>query len=101
LQATVGSFLKENFPREIILEEFIIPNSKLSVDFFLPNLKMVIEINGEQHYQYTPFFHDQELKHNFAKQKHRDVSKHKWAEINGYKYISIRSTNDLELLNVK
>lgn len=45
LQTEVGRYLQNKYPRESILEEFYIPNSKLSIDFFMPQMKICIEID--------------------------------------------------------
>lgn len=100
LQTVVAEILTEKFPREPILEEFIIPGSRMSVDFFLPLKQIVVEIDGRQHQEFTPFFHgDKATSNKFANQIKNDRQKTYWCEINKYKLIRIIDKKDLEQLN--
>src|SRR5687767_3019327 len=46
------------FPADIILEEVILPGSdNLTVDFFVPQANLMVEVHGEQHYKFNPHFH--------------------------------------------
>ena len=45
----------------------------LELDCFDPELKIAVEYNGRQHYEYTPFFHKN--KDQFTMQKYRDDMK--------------------------
>lgn len=47
----------------------------LELDLYNPELKLAIEINGDQHYKFIPFFHRN--KDAFTKQRYRDEMK-KW-----------------------
>jgi hypothetical protein len=47
----------------------------LELDLYNPNLKLAVEINGDQHYKFIPFFHRN--KDAFTKQRYRDEMK-KW-----------------------
>ena len=98
LQGKVGQFLKEKYPRAIILEEFTCPGSRLSVDYFLPDLKLVIEISGVQHQKFTPHFHGPITGTKFAKQKNHDQAKALWAETNGFKFVEIFEESDMDKL---
>lgn len=64
-----------------ILEEPLIPGSdRLYLDFYIPNLELAVEVHGEQHYEFIPFFH--KTKANFARAKVRDDKKKNWCELN-------------------
>lgn len=89
LQGMVGIILMNLFPNHSILEEFTIPGSRMSVDYFLPDENMVVEIQGEGHTGYTPHFHQDRNLCKFAKQKQHDRKKALWAETNGFKLIEI------------
>lgn len=98
LQTLVGQELNTKYPYETILEDFNIPGSKLSVDFFLPRIGLVIEVNGLQHSEYSPFFHGKKTDNKFAQQQVRDSKKENWADINGYKFVAIEIEEDLKEL---
>lgn len=57
-------------------------------DIFIKNTNILIEYNGKQHYEFTPFFHKYER--NFRKQQQRDNHKAKLALDNGYNLIIFR-----------
>lgn len=95
IQHETGAILQEKFPREVILEEFTVPGSKLSVDFFLPKKGIVIEVQGEGHIKHNSFFHKDINSNRFAKQVKNDSSKAYWAEINGFKFIEITKPDQI------
>lgn len=87
---TARKLLHNLFPTFQILEEVSIPirsKETLYLDFYLPLLKKCIEVHGEQHYKFIPFYHSTKL--NFLKAKKRDNEKREWCEINGIDYIEL------------
>lgn len=95
LQGKVGLYLSDKYPHDVLLEEFYIPGSRSSVDFFMPKKKLVVEVNGRQHDEFVPHFHGNALGSNkFIEQKKRDSKKVNWAEMNGFKFVEIRSEDD-------
>lgn len=56
-------------------------------DFFLPDLKIVIEYNGIQHYEYTKVFHSK--KEDFLKAQERDRRKISYCLAHKYKLYCI------------
>ncbi len=91
LHKKARTLLQEVYPLELILEEVLIPitNSvNLYLDFYIPSLKLSIEINGKQHYFYTPYFHKSKL--NFLKAKVKDKNKKKWCELNNITPIHLK-----------
>ena len=56
-------------------------------DFELPEYKIIIEVQGEQHRQFTEWFHVDEA--GFEYQKHKDIYKKHFAESKGYQVIEI------------
>lgn len=96
LQGKTGEFLQTAFPHSNILEEFPVPGSAFHVDYFVPDRKLVIEVNGIGHDKFTPFFHgNKETSNKFAKQVRRDSLVQNWADNNGFKLVEIRTEKDL------
>lgn len=81
--------LEEIFPAEIILEEIFLPGcpTKLYVDFFLPLRKLMIEVQGSQHFTYNPFFHKGIT--GLTSSLRRDVDKRQWCEYNNIKLLQL------------
>jgi hypothetical protein len=80
--------LVDTYPTLQLLEEVPIPlrrNETLYLDFYLPLKKLCVEVHGEQHYEFCPFFHTNKLQ--FLLGQKRDNEKKEWCEINGIKYI--------------
>lgn len=65
-------------PRQVLYE----------YDIFIKNKDILVEYNGRQHYEFTPFFHKNER--NFRKQQQRDAHKVKLAKKNGGTLIIFR-----------
>jgi len=85
---TARGLIVKNFPTLQILEEVPIPlrrGETLYLDFYLPLKKICFETHGQQHYEYTPFYHTNRL--NFLQAQKRDREKQEWCEQNGIKYI--------------
>lgn len=90
LHLTARQLIHKCFPTMQILEEVAIPlrrSETLYLDFYIPLLKRTIEVHGEQHYKFTPFYHNTLL--GFVKHKKRDQEKQEWCEINGISYIEL------------
>jgi very-short-patch-repair endonuclease len=96
LQQKVKERLIEKFPREQILEEFILPGSRLSLDLIIIKLRKAFEIDGDQHLHHNYFFHGDRNSGKFAKQISNDRKKDEWCEMNGIELIRIYSEEDME-----
>lgn len=82
--------LKQIFPTCKILEEVSVPirsRETLYLDFFLPLHKLCIEVHGQQHYEFIPFYHGTRL--GFAQAKKRDRDKVEWCEQNGITVVEL------------
>jgi hypothetical protein len=64
-----------------------VTGKNLELDLYNPELKLCIEVNGKQHYQYTPYFHTS--KDSFYNQRYRDEMKKTKCRENGINYIEI------------
>lgn len=92
--AKARELLKELYPFDRILEEVTLPGSNtklrksvLFVDFYIPNRSLLVEIQGEQHFEKNSFFHKDSMA--FYKGQSRDRDKIEWASINGLTLISL------------
>jgi hypothetical protein len=81
------NILKQIFHSYRILEEVKLPGSTeshrkgvLYLDFYIPQIMLAVEVHGQQHYEYTPFFHKN--KAEFALAQSKDDDKIKWCELN-------------------
>lgn len=89
--------LIELFPTLQILEEVSIPlrrSETLYLDFYLPLIKRAIEVHGEQHYKFIPFYHNTRL--NFLKAQKRDNEKKEWCEQNGITHIVLPFSESID-----
>jgi hypothetical protein len=80
-------FLKEFWEQDAVFEEFVIPGSRLRVDFINFTKKISVEVSGRQHEEFNKFFHKNRI--GFIKSVKRDFQKIKWLEINDIKLIEI------------
>jgi hypothetical protein len=87
--------LKEIFNSYRILEEVKLPGSTslhrksvLYLDFYIPTISLAVEVHGQQHYEYSPFFHKN--KADFLKSKTRDEDKIEWCDLNGIQLITLK-----------
>lgn len=94
LQFECGQIIKKVYPFDMILEEVPLPSTNLRADFFIPSRKIMFEIQGGQHEEYTPFFHKN--KKEFRNSQDRDSLKRVWAEMNNIKFIEVSSIEELK-----
>lgn len=99
LQGITQRFLIEKYPADVILEDFTVPGSRMSVDFLIWSRALVVEVQGSQHQEHNDFFHGSHDNKNFYKQVKRDTKKQSWAESNGLDFIEIFKQEDLENWN--
>lgn len=82
--------LKENHRPEWMISS---QGERLELDFYLPSLKIAIEVQGLQHFQHVPRFH--RTADDFHQQLRRDREKKTLCLIAGVKLIEIKSTTCL------
>lgn len=56
-QFGVKQFLYKYWNRDIVFEEFPVPHTRMTLDFFNFSTNVAIEVQGQQHLHYTKFFH--------------------------------------------
>jgi hypothetical protein len=86
-QFEVKLFLKKFWEGDVVFEEMRIAGTRLSLDFYNANKKIAIEVQGAQHFKYTPFFHS--TRGGYLKQIKRDVSKIDFCELNKINLVEI------------
>lgn len=79
--------LKKLYPHDIILEEVKIPESRLFCDFVIPSVKLVIEAQGKQHYEFSTLFHQYYI--DFVNQQNRDQMKRDFCQQNNLTLVEI------------
>lgn len=91
------NLLKELFHSYRILEEVKLPGSTalnrksvLYLDFYIPSIMLGVEVHGQQHYEFCPFFH--KSKADFLKAKARDEDKIAWCELNNIRLVTFKYT---------
>lgn len=90
LHLKARNIIKQSFPTLQILEEVGIQvrrSETLFLDFYLPLIKTCVEVHGEQHFNYVPFYHGSRL--GFVKHKRRDQDKKDWCKLNGIELIEL------------
>lgn len=87
--------LGEKFKGYSVYEEVKLPGSTnpayqsvLYLDFLVPNAKIGVEVHGNQHFEYVPFFH--KTKAGFLFSQMRDRNKVAWCELNDIELIIFR-----------
>lgn len=89
--------LYELFPTSQILEEVPVKLRRGSTqyfDFYINQIRLVIEVHGIQHYKFNSLFHSGA--HDFINQKKRDREKIDWCEINNITYIELPYNESIE-----
>lgn len=84
--------LQQMYPFDRAVEEVTLPgtNGPLYADFLIPTRRIMIEVHGKQHYEFTPFFHKNKI--DFIRAQARDRNKERWCELNDIQYIALKDT---------
>ena len=94
------ALLEELFPFDNIYEEVPLPGSQvgdgrtLVADFCIPSQKLIVEVHGEQHYIYTPYYHKTKL--GFIKCSERGRDKIRWCNLNGITIIILKYNEEID-----
>lgn len=87
LSDKIEEFIKRLLPNYTCIKEYeakggISKNTSIRFDFCIPGLKIMIEVQGEQHFKFSKHFH--KTLENFKKAQARDGLKQEWCSDNGY-----------------
>lgn len=89
--------MEELFPTAEIKQEYRITNPRsgraLWLDFYIPVFDLGIEVQGQQHCEFNPFFHRDAS--SFQIQKSNDEQKALWCEQNGVALIKVYYNEDI------
>ena len=94
IQKATKDFLRNYWESQVVFEEFPVAGTKMSLDFYNANKKIAIEVQGQQHTKYTPFFHGNN-KYNYINQLRRDQNKLEFCEINDIHLVEIYNLKEL------
>jgi hypothetical protein len=72
----------------MVYEEFPVAGTRMTLDIVNLTKRVALEIQGEQHSEFNPFFHNNS-EINYWNQLHRDNEKRKWCEINNLRLVEI------------
>ena len=98
-QTDVQAFFKRFWYKHVCGVEVRIPRKLLRFDLVNFTKKIIIESNGDQHENFSEFFH-QGSRSKFLLQMGRDKEKRQWAELNGFAFVEIYP-DDLPNLSLK
>lgn len=87
LEEEIADWFCTYWERDIVLAQFGIPGTRLSLDFFNVTKRIAIEGQGRQHSQYVPFLSGSRA--GYLGQIKRDIKKSQWCEMNDIKLIEI------------
>lgn len=95
LHLAARRLLKQAYPLYSVLEEVSIPLKKGStvfLDFLLPQLRICVEVNGRQHFEFVQHFHNNML--GFRLQQKADKLKREWLTLNNIRLIDLNYNED-------
>lgn len=93
LHKLAKKLLYEKYSNVSIYEEVpikILDGSRntLYLDFYLPMFNLAIEVNGQQHYEFSNLFHKNKL--HFLTTKSNDTKKAMWCQINNIELVTLK-----------
>ena len=102
LQRYTGKRLRARFGKYGLVEntrpDWLISSKgeRLELDFFIDKLSIAIEVQGKQHFEFTPLFHESEW--GFCEQQRRDREKSRICDRRGITLLYVCDKNDLEVI---
>lgn len=93
LHLKARNLIKKELPYSTIYEEVTLMGCKgtggvaLTADFYVPDMGLIIEVHGAQHYKFNKHFYKSE--EDFERAKKNDEIKREWAEMNGLTVIEL------------
>jgi len=92
--------LKKTFPHNFIIEEYYInyKGMRLFFDFYIKELDVLVEVQGQQHDRFIKHFHQDQA--GFIASKKRDNLKKEYCEEKDMVLLEIRSEKHLTRKNI-
>ncbi len=87
IQYDTKVFLKKYWSNNVVFEEFPVAGTRLTLDFYNATKKVAIEVQGQQHRKFVPFFHGNRI--NYIDQLRRDKQKLDFCNINDIYLIEV------------
>jgi len=94
LHLRARELLYKLFPLDKIYEELVLPgvNTEINIrplmaDFYIHSKRLMIEVQGEQHYIFNPFFYNNKME--FFRAKRLDDLKKEWCQINKIQLVEL------------
>lgn len=87
LHLRTRNILNALYPTQRVLEEVPLPGTRLTLDFYLPQRQLCIEVHGEQHYKFVSHFHGDRM--GFARAKTNDSKKIAWCHLNNLRVVEL------------
>jgi len=93
-QKKVKDFVFTFWKTDVVLEEFMIPGSRLRIDLLNISKKIAIEVSpNSTHKNFNPFMHGSRAS-GYLKTFKSDIQKKEWIKSSGFGYVKL---TDLEL----
>lgn len=77
--------IKKVYPASVVLEEVFLPGVNLYADFIIFGSRIMIEVQGQQHFEFNSKFH--KSKADFVAQQLKDDNKAEWCKLNNFRLI--------------
>jgi very-short-patch-repair endonuclease len=91
----VYEWLLKNYKYNNIIYEWKIPHTRFTLDFFISDMLLSVEVDGNQHYKQNSLFHKNRL--DFLKQKKRDAEKQDFCDLNQITLVRIADIYNIEI----
>lgn len=95
-QKAAKDFLRPYWCCDEVYEEFTIPGTRMSLDFYNRTRNIALEIDGRQHREFVPFLH-KGSRMNFLDQLKRDTFKLDFCELNGIHLVGVDDASEITL----
>jgi hypothetical protein len=96
IQFKTKEFLRPFWENHVVFEEFNVVGTRFSLDFYNANKRVAVEVQGQQHLKYTPFFHGG-YQNNYLHQIKIDQMKAQFCSINDIDLVEVYYNDDLTL----
>ncbi len=87
-QKAAKDFLRPYWAHDIVLEELVIPSTRLRIDLLNVNKAIVVEVSPESSHSFNAFFHQGSL-NRFKDALKRDIKKAEWARKSGFSFVEL------------